>query len=435
MKKFLTMLLRHWAKSPLKIILTLSAVALGTGILILSFSASSILEDEISSQLDANGVILYVANGEWSAEGTVEQNRPSEWDSDATSIVVSDIESVKNAAVIFRLPFINITTEGVSYDLRSAIGSDTQYLEVFGLDLIAGVPMSSNDIDMGQKKVWITEATAIELYGSSEAAIGKYVQPPGEMMNRGPGQRSQNVITNFTVAGVYETPTEVTRRAYGISDMVFPYTALLPSGSNVQRMLDFMSGLFVIRSEESTAAQTTASINQALTANYGDDIDVLVWEGSLTGESSYMGELRSTVDMFTVSVNILGIVLLLTSSLGIFSIMVVESLSRRREIALERALGASQQLVVREFWSWSITLSLVGAAIGVILSFILAKPVMNNLSPLLGEISGQFQADSGIKLSALLTAVVMALGFGGILGLLPAMSAVKGNIAETIREF
>ncbi len=434
MKKFITMLLRHWSKSPLKIILTLSAVALGTGILILSLSASRILDEEISAQLDKNGVVLYVANGEWDSDGMVDQNRPSEWDSNATDIVVSDIESVKNAAIIYRLPFENITTDATSYDLRSVVGSDYQYFEVFGLDIIEGTPMSENDIEMGQKKVWISEETAVLLYGSAEAAVGKYIQPPGEMMNRGPGGREQNVITNFTVAGVYETPSEVARRAYGIGDMVFPYTALTPSGGNIQRTLDFMSGMFIVRSEGASAAQTTAALNQTLAANYGDDIDVLVWEGSLNGQSSYMEELRNTVDMFTVSVNILGIVLLLTSSLGIFSIMVVESLSRRREIALERALGASQQLVVKEFWSWSLTLSLAGALIGVVLSLILAKPVMNNLSPLLGEISGQFQADSGIKIPALAAALAMALGFGGVLGLLPAISAVKGNIAETIRE-
>lgn len=434
MKKFLTMLLRHWAKSPLKIILTLTAVALGTGILILSLSASRILDEEVSAQLEENGVVMYVANGTWSSEGTVDQNRPSEWDADAPDIVVSDIESVKNAAIIFRLPFNTITTDGTSYDLRSIIGSDTQYFDVFGLELIAGSPMSQNDIDMGQKKVWITEESAETLYGSAENAIGKYIMPPGEMMNRGPGQRQQNVITSYTVAGVFETPNEVARRAYGIGDFVFPYTALLPSGGNVQRMLNFMSGLFVIKSEGASADQTTASIHQVLSSYYGDDSDILVWEGSVTGESTYMEELRNTVDMFTVSVNILGIVLLLTSSLGIFSIMVVESLSRRREIALERALGASQHLVVREFWSWSLTLSMAGALIGIILSLILAKPVMNNLSPLVGEISGQFQADSGVKVSALLTSIALALGFGGVLGLLPAFSAVKGNIAETIRE-
>lgn len=434
MKKFLTMILRHWVKSPLKIILTLSAVALGTGILILSLSASRILEEEVSAQLKENGVVMYVANGTWNSEGTVEQNRPSEWDSDATGIVISDIESIENAAIIFRIPFNQFTTEGTGYDLRSAVGSDSQYFDVFGLEITAGTPMTEEDISTGFKKVWISEEMAETLYGSSDAAIGKYIQPPGDLVRRGPGQREQNVITSYSIAGVFETPSEVARRAYGIGDLVFPYTAVLPSGGNVQRMLDFMSGLFVIRSEGASAAQTTAAINQVLSSSYGDDIDILVWEGSVNGESTYMQELRNTVDMFTVSVNILGIVLLLTSSLGIFSIMVVESLSRRREIALERALGASQHLVVKEFWSWSLTLSLAGAIIGIILSLILAKPVMNNLSPLAGEISGQFQAESGIKLSALLTSLAMALGFGGILGLLPAFSAVKGNIAETIRE-
>ena len=255
------------------------------------------------------------------------------------------------------------------------------------------------------------------------------------MLNRGPGNREQNVIISFNVTGVFETPPEVARRAYGIGDVLFPYTSLLPSGGNVQQMLDFMSGLFIIRSEGASAARTAAAVNQVLAAGYGDDIDVLVWEGSVNGESNYMEELRNTVSMFSVSVNILGIVLLLTSSLGIFSIMVVESLSRRREIALERALGASQKLVVREFWNWSITLSLAGAVLGVILSLLLAKPVMNSLSPLLGEVAGQFQADSGIAASAVLVSVALALGFGGSLGLLPVLSAVKGNIAETIREF
>lgn len=432
MNKFLMMIIRHWSKSPLKILLTLLAVALGTGILILSLSTSQILENEISAKLDKNGVILYVANGSWNSDGRVEQNRPPEWDRDAPGIIVSDIDSISNAAVVLRLPFDQITAAEKSYDLRSIVGSDTEYLDVFGLEIIAGSPMTQNDLDMGQRKVWITEETATILFGSASSAIGQYIKTPG-MMRRGPGDRSRNVFISYTIAGVYQTPSEIARRAYGIGDIVFPYTSLMPSGSNITGMLDFMSGQFVVKSGGTTAEQATATINQTLSVNYGDDIDVLVWEGSLTGESVYMEELRNTVDMFTVSVNILGIVLLLTSSLGIFSIMVVESLSRRHEIALERALGASQQRVIKEFWSWSITLSLVGAVFGIILSVILAKPVMSTLSPLLGEISGQFQLESNLTIKAVLSSLVMALGFGGGLGLLPALTAVKGNIAETIR--
>ncbi len=147
-----------------------------------------------------------------------------------------------------------------------------------------------------------------------------------------------------------------------------------------------------------------------------------------------MEELRQTVSIFTVSVNILGIVLLLTSSLGIFSIMVVEALGRRREIALERSLGASQMRVVREFWSWSIMLTLFGALIGILLAFILEKPVLGTLAPLLGELSNNFSENSGIQVKSLISGFLLALGCGGILGLLPAFSAVKGNIADTLRE-
>ncbi len=79
-------------------------------------------------------------------------------------------------------------------------------------------------------------------------------------------------------------------------------------------------------------------------------------------------------------------------------------------------------------------LSLLGALIGIILSFILAKPVLGTMAPLLGELSENFAQASGVKLTSVLSGFLLALGCGGILGLLPAFSAVKGNISETLRE-
>jgi ABC-type antimicrobial peptide transport system permease subunit len=114
--------------------------------------------------------------------------------------------------------------------------------------------------------------------------------------------------------------------------------------------------------------------------------------------------------------------------------MVVEALNRRRDIALERSLGASQQMVIREFWSWSIAFSMTGAVLGVLLAFLLSHPVLNTLSPLVGEVSSQFSEAAGIKGSSVFLGVGMAALFGGILGLLPSFSAVKGNIAENLRD-
>ncbi|MDA3852263.1 MAG: ABC transporter permease, partial [Spirochaetaceae bacterium] len=420
-----------------KIMMTLAAVALGTGILILTNSAATILKEQINAEMDSGGVILYVANGYWDSSGRVEPERPEEWDSHAPSLVVSDIEEITAAFPIVTPPFNQVTTQGKSYNLRTAIGTGPDYFDIFSLEIVVGRAMTDEDFDSGFKKVWISSDTAKILYGSVEEALGQWIQPPGEMLMRGgPGSRSrqQNVVQQMSVAGVYQSPGEVFRRSYGIADLIYPYTALLTAGGNRQRMMNMMSAQFVVKAQGQSVEKITSSIRQVLTMNYGDDISVVSWEGSTKGTSSYMEELRQSVNVFSVSLSILGMVLLLTSSLGIFSIMVVEALNRRKDIALERALGASQKEVVMEFWTWSLMLSLTGAVIGVILALILSRPVLNTLSPLVGEVSLQFSEAAGIRFLSVVKSVLLAVLFGGVLGLLPSLSAVKGNIAETLRE-
>jgi len=347
--------------------------------------------------------------------------------------LISDSGSINDAAIILDDPFNEVTVNGQSYILRSSVATDASYFEIFTLEIIAGVAMTQEDYDSGFKKVWISEETALMLFGSADKAVGQKVVPPGQRFQRDNG-RSQDLLTQYTVAGIYENPSEVARRSYGISDLITPITAILPSGDNSARMMDFMSGRFVVKSSETSVDKVHSDISQIVENNYGYDISLVVWEGSPTGESSYMEELRQAVSIFTVSVNILGIVLLLTSSLGIFSIMVVEALGRKREIALERSLGASQIRVVKEFWSWSIMLSIMGAVIGIIISFILAEPVLGTMAPLLGELSENFSEASGVKISSVAAGFLLAIGCGGVLGLLPAFSAVKGNIADVLRE-
>ncbi len=424
MNKFLALFARHWAKNRIKLILTLSAVALGTGILILSFTASLLLKEQVSDELARNGSILYVANGTWGNDGTIEQERPSEWDSAAPSLAAEGGYTITGAVPITMPPFDEIRAGDKSYRLRSAVGTAPGYFNITGLEIIHGSPMTEQDISLGSKKVWL-----------SREAVGQRVQPPGMAFGRGMGRdRQQNLIVSYTVAGVFENPSEVARRTYGLGDLVLPYSSLIPAGGNAQMMLNFMSGLFMIGSTEPSVEKVAAEVSGILASAYGDDTAVTVWEGTPRGVSTYYEELRQAVSIFTVAVNILGMVLLVTSSLGIFSIMVVESLSRRRDIALERALGASQGAVVREFWSWSFALSLLGGILGLLLALILAGPVFGTIAPLLGELSGALTGSLTLNPLAVLGGLALALGCGGVLGLLPAVSAVQGGIADVLRE-
>jgi len=433
MKKFITMLLRHWSKEPLKIALTLSAVALGTGILILSFSASAILNKEITHKLSENGLIMHVANGTWQPDGTIDQVRPSQFDRNGPKAVVSDIQPVKASAIIFTLPFREVSAGGTAYRVRNIIATESSYFDIFDLNIIAGRSMAQEDIDAGFKKIWISQHTANILFGAAESSVGSYIYSPG-FMQRGFGGRDRDVVPAFTVTGVYQTPKEIARKSYKIGDIIFPYTSMIPGGNNISRMQNFLSGLFVIKAEGASAEKIESSVRKVLTAEYGPDTAITVWEGSPEGSSPYMQELRQAVDIFSISVNILGIVLLIISAVGIFSIMVVESLGRRREIALERAVGASQQRIIWEFWTWSAILSLIGGLLGIIIAFLLAPPILGTLKPVFREVSGTLPFSLGIQPSAVALGIGLAFICGGFLGLLPAFSAVRGNIAETLQE-
>ncbi|MCY1151933.1 MAG: hypothetical protein OWP43_05860, partial [Sphaerochaetaceae bacterium] len=81
MKKFMIMMMRQWSHSPMKMILTLIAVALGSFILILAFNVTEIIDEQVETQLNNNGIVVQVANGTWDADGDIDQTRPSEWDS------------------------------------------------------------------------------------------------------------------------------------------------------------------------------------------------------------------------------------------------------------------------------------------------------------------------------------------------------------------
>ncbi len=434
MKKFLVVLFRQWAHSPIKVLLTLLAVSLGTFILILSFSVTNIIDEKVTDVLNAQGVIVHVANGTWDSEGNVDQTRPSEWDTSAGDYLISDTDSVEYTAIVSFSPFMELNVGGTSYNLRSSIATEPSYFDVFDLEVIAGVPMSEEDVSLGSRKVWLSEETAVLLFGSAEDAIGQWVQPPGFTMGRGMNSQEQNMVIQYSVAGVYETPSEITRNSYGIGDLLVPFTSFLPQGANASMAMNRMAGTMVIKSSETSVESAEAAIRQTLTQNYGDDIDIIVWEGSMRGETSYMQDLRKTVNVFTVSVNILGIVLMLVSTLGVFSIMLVEALSRKKHIALERALGASKGRIIQEFWIWSIAMSFLGVALGAIISYFVCPTVLSTISPLLGDLSTELDLTSGIDLKALLESAVLVLGFGGLFGLLPALPAVNDSIADVLKE-
>jgi putative ABC transport system permease protein len=114
---------------------------------------------------------------------------------------------------------------------------------------------------------------------------------------------------------------------------------------------------------------------------------------------------------------------LLISGIGIMNIMLVTVTERTREIGVRMALGAGKRIVLQQFLTEAILISLVGGGLGVLLG--VSVPVLVNvLVP---------EAKVPISPISILVAFGVSFVVGLVFGLLPANRAARLNPTEALR--
>ena len=421
--------------NPLKSVLTLVTVGLGVGVLIMAMSVSTFLSEILSRELSEEGIVVTFTNGEINEEGEMERVRPPQMDANVLDVVRSDVDGVVGIAPVTGAFWNEVKVGEYTYRLRTVVASTEDYAQVMGLDAVAGTFFTAEDVEKGRRVVLLSESLAEMLFGSTERALGENIHPPAR--NFGGGRQREDretVLQNFKVVGIYKDLNELKRKAYQAADLVMPFTSMLPAGANVQQMQRFMLSTLAMRVKGLDFATAEAQLRDVLSREYGDDLKLAVWEGTPQGESATIEEARQTVNVFTLVVNILGFVLLITGSIGILSIMLVEILARTKEISLERALGAAKSNIIKEYFARAITLSLLSAAIGVVLSILFARPLTQLLLPLFATMGITEAAGGVLNPFAILIGTGVALVIGGVFGVFPVFTTLKTGIAEGIRE-
>ena len=425
-------------RSPVKSAVTLSTVGLGVGVLIFALSISGAFSRLVSEQLEKEGLVVMVANVEVDDEGEMQQVRPPQFDGGVIDALRTGVSGAVAASPVAFTPWTEYVVGGANYRFRSVVGVNEDYLDVMGLEMVAGSSFTAEDVAQGTREALISATMAEVLFGSPVEALGQVIQPPAPTQGQGTGGGGRRFTPpTYTVRGVFDDPSEIQRRAYGVGDMIVPATSAFPSNldARVQAFMQgFLNARIALRVQGSGLATVESQARGALAQQYGDDVLVEVWEGRPDGETAALEEARSTVATFSLVVNLLGFVLLVTGCIGILSIMLVEVLGRTREIAVERAVGASRGVIAREFFTRSLIMVSAAALIGVALSLLLSGPLTELVVPIF---RGTTQAELGgsvISLAAIAIGVGSAIGVGGLFGVLPVFSALRVPIAEGMRE-
>jgi predicted permease len=119
---------------------------------------------------------------------------------------------------------------------------------------------------------------------------------------------------------------------------------------------------------------------------------------------------------------------LLIACANVANLLLVRAESRHQELAVRAALGASTGRIVRELMMESLTLALVGGAVGLGLAFAAVR-LLVALAP--GNVP-RLQ-DITIDLPVLIFALVVSLLAGLLFGLLPALKQAGAQLATTLR--
>jgi len=126
--------------------------------------------------------------------------------------------------------------------------------------------------------------------------------------------------------------------------------------------------------------------------------------------------------MFFLVMIVLSAIGLIVGGVGVVAIMMISVTERTREIGVRKALGATRGTILWQFLVEAVTLTGIGAVIGLIVGSLVAL-IIRNATPI----------QASVPPLAIVAALAASAVTGVMFGMLPAMRAAKLDPVEALR--
>ena len=284
-----------------------------------------------------------------------------------------------------------------SMDSTSVAGRSEQYLYMKDYDLQIGRNIAYSDIASRQKVCVIGSYVAQELFGSAEKAINETLKINGYA---------------FKVVGIVETQDEDNMEDGGTDDFVWiPYSVAtsLAGSANISS--------YTLTVSDTDNADTAKTLIQNFLYETFKDSDLY----RVTAMSEMLDSLNEQIAMMSGMLGGIAGISLLVAGVGVMNIMLVSVTERTREIGVRKALGATYHMIIVQFLIESVTVSVAGGLIGILVGCGIAKliPLVTSMTTVISPLP---------VIGSFLFSVIIGLVFG----IYPARKAARLNPIDAL---
>ncbi len=295
----------------------------------------------------------------------------------------------------------------------SSLLTTHQLLPILGAPLVAGRTFGpSDDVEGAPPTVILAQSLAESRFGSSAAAIGQTLSI-GSLPTEVVGVVGRGFRVLDRDAKLF-LPIRFNREDLILGQFNYRSVARLAPDATVESASAEIDSLLPTVAEEFTRGIPIEMLREADFTSFVRPLLV----DAIGNVSQILWVLLGTVAL-----------LLLIALANVANLFLVRAEGRTREVALRTALGAGRGHLVRQFLKESLTLSLIGGALGLFLAWLTVRLLLAlapTTLPRLHEVS--------INLPVVVFAVLLSLLCGLVFGGLPALRVRSAQPFEALKE-